>query len=344
MDLVHGLLLRAPAGVERWPDWPLYGLESNLVPAAEDGIRRGDAMALATLVRVDGSSPRRVGSEMLITSAGSAHGYVSGGCVEAAVASEALECLRDGRPRTLHYGQGSPFFDIQLTCGGSIYVFVRRLEDPAWWVRQIRLAQDRRCPTFVVTDLTDGTMWQASTHVRSTNVTFVKRYDPQTRLVLVGSDPVTMATAILAGTIGIETLLWRPNGPPDPPCGVSLAGYFTHPAAEGLGPISLDRFTALYCLTHDMHLDVAILRAALDSDSFCVGVLGSRLKHTLRAQRLAEVGLQAEQVARLRSPAGLQIGADDPFGIGLSILAEVVAARNERSGDRTPYCGNRLVV
>jgi xanthine dehydrogenase accessory factor len=312
--------------MSRWPDWPLYGLENDLLPAAEACLARTEPFALATLIRIEGSSPRPLGAEMLVSASGEAHGYVSGGCVEAAVAREALACLQDGKPRLLDYGQGSETIDIQLSCGGRIHILVRAVTDPEWWVSRLREVRFGRRPLHVRTELATGCMYAVEDPV-AIEGSFVKRYTPAVRLVLVGADPVTMATAMLADAVGMEVVLWRPNGPAAPPAELPLHGYLASAVSEGLRALPLDADAALYCLSHDMAQDVDILRHALASDAFCVGVLGSRSKRALRQQALREAGATDAQLTRLRSPAGISISASSPQEIALSILAEVVACR-----------------
>lgn len=314
--------------MNNWPNWPFYGLENDLLQAAEACLARGERFALATLVRIEGSSPRPLGSEMLITSAGEVHGYVSGGCVEAAVAQQAMGCLADGRPRLLDYGQGSEIIDIQLTCGGRINVLVRPVDEPEWWISQLRQVRLARRPLYVSNELSSGRM-QAVESCASADGRFVKRYEPPVRLVLVGSDPATLASAMLAGALGMEVVLWRPHGPSQPPPGLAVHAYLAAGVPEGLQMLALDAYTALYCLSHDLALDVRILQYALASEAFCVGVLGSRGKRTQRQQALRDAGVTEAQLARLNAPAGIAIGAKNPQEIALSILAQVVACRHD---------------
>src|ERR1700754_123626 len=95
-----------------WPVWPDYALVDDLLPPLREFAHDGP-VALATLVRTQGPSPRPLGSEMAVAADGRAAGYVSGGCVEAAVAGEAVIAMAEGQPRLLDYGVGSPVLDIQ---------------------------------------------------------------------------------------------------------------------------------------------------------------------------------------------------------------------------------------
>lgn len=85
----------------------------------------GDEVAVATVIKVEGSAPRPVGAAMAVSSGGELAGSVSGGCVESAVFEEAQEVLRTGRPKLLRYGiTDAMAWDVGLACGGTIEVFV----------------------------------------------------------------------------------------------------------------------------------------------------------------------------------------------------------------------------
>ncbi len=89
----------------------------------------GKGVALATVVSTWGSSPRPVGSQVVIDEAGNFVGSVSGGCIEGAVVHEAREIIREGGTRLLHYGVSDEMaWEVGLACGGEINVFVERLE------------------------------------------------------------------------------------------------------------------------------------------------------------------------------------------------------------------------
>ena len=89
---------------------------------------KGEAFALATVVKTWGSAPRQPGSAMMVAANMQVAGSVSGGCVEGAVVEEALQVLKSGQPKLLHYGVADELaWEVGLACGGSIDVFVERL-------------------------------------------------------------------------------------------------------------------------------------------------------------------------------------------------------------------------
>lgn len=90
---------------------------------------RGDNIALATVINTWGSSPRAPGAKMAVNQNGEMVGSVSGGCVEGAVVEEALQVLKTGQPKLLHYGVADETaWEVGLACGGKIEIFVERLD------------------------------------------------------------------------------------------------------------------------------------------------------------------------------------------------------------------------
>ncbi len=316
---------------QHWPDWPAYALVDDLLPTLQRWAAQGRRYALATLIEVQGSAPRPVGAEMAIAEDGEIAGYVSGGCVEAAVAAEALAALDDGQPRLLDYGAGSPVLDLQLSCGGRIRILVRAVGDGAAHAEQLRCARAARTPLCVATELVSGAMRYAALPVQADGLygsCFIKRYLPPLRLIVVGGDPVVLALLRLAPAFGLEIGLLRPRGPEryaddEPaPCFYDQRGI-----DAALAELKLDARCAVYTLSHDADTDHAVLVRALRSPAFCVGALGSRAKAEQRLRRLRAEGFDAAPLARLHTPAGLDIGARTPLEIALSILGQVVAER-----------------
>lgn len=103
-------------------------LSDEVLDQAASWLEQGDGVALATVVRTWGSSPRPVGSQLAINADGRFVGSVSGGCIEGAVVTDAIETIQDGEPRSLSFGVADDTaWEVGLACGGEIEVFVERL-------------------------------------------------------------------------------------------------------------------------------------------------------------------------------------------------------------------------
>ncbi len=107
----------------------MHDPDEALLRAARDWREAGRAVAIATVVTTWGSSPRPVGSQLVVDEAGTMLGSVSGGCIEGAVVEEALKTMRDGSPRLLDFGvSDEQAWEVGLACGGKVQVYVERVE------------------------------------------------------------------------------------------------------------------------------------------------------------------------------------------------------------------------
>ncbi|WP_207541049.1 XdhC family protein [Sabulicella rubraurantiaca] len=103
-------------------------MSEDILGTAENWLRAGERVALATVVETWGSSPRPAGSMLAVTDSGRLEGSVSGGCIEGAVAEVAREVMREGTPRLLDFGiSDEQAWEVGLACGGKLKVFVERL-------------------------------------------------------------------------------------------------------------------------------------------------------------------------------------------------------------------------
>jgi xanthine dehydrogenase accessory factor len=157
---------------------------------------------------------------------------------------------------------------------------------------------------------------------------FCEVYLPAPTLVMVGGVHIAIALAAQAKTLGYRTIVV------DPRRAFGSQERFPHVDQliqawpdEALAQIELNENTAVAMLTHDPKLDDPALLAALPSPAFYVGALGSRKTQDARRERLLAAGVDPALLSRLHGPIGLDIGAQTPEEIALSILAEVVAAR-----------------
>ncbi len=106
----------------------MLSTDSDILTKAESWAREGRGVALATVTETWGSAPRPVGSHLVIDADGNFLGSVSGGCVEGAVVSEAIDVIGDGKPRILEFGVADETaWQVGLSCGGRIKVYVERI-------------------------------------------------------------------------------------------------------------------------------------------------------------------------------------------------------------------------
>lgn len=164
---------------------------------------------------------------------------------------------------------------------------------------------------------------------------FVAVHAPPVRLVAVGAVHISQALAPMAGQLGLDLTVIDPRtafATPERFPNVRLVAEWPDVALPATG---LDAYTALLALTHDPKIDDPALVAALRADCAYVGALGSRKTHARRVVRLKDAGFGEDEIARIRAPIGLDIGAVSPAEIALSILAQVVATlRRERIAAR----------
>jgi len=278
--------------------------------------------ALVTVFDADGG-PRSVGAQMVVTD-DERWGFVSGGCIEAEVAIQARLTLADGQPRHLVYGQGSPWIDTRLPCGGRLDLLAERIapDDPAVGAL-IEAYEQRQTVRYASDGLQRRCTAPAETAEGSWSVDHV--FTPTQRLIVFGSDPIALAIALLAGELGWSSVIVSTDGPPHPPA-PSVAHRRDHPAAA-LASLAPDPQTAIAVATHDADYDERAVLAALATQAGYIGVLGARRRIPDRLERLRGRGVTDEEIARLRMPIGLPLGAATPREIAVSVTAQIIAAR-----------------
>ena len=291
----------------------------------------GDPVAIATVVETWGSSPRPLGSKMLVGRSGRMAGSVSNGCIEGAVFEEAQEVLASGRPRLVEYGVADDVaFEVGLACGGHIEVFIQ----PASEVHDeaLRLLAEER-PFALTTDLNSG----RTELVRQMPLTelptrdgdrFEEPFARPAHMIIVGAIHIAIPLHRLAKVMGYRVTV------------VDARAQFATPERfpeadellvrwpdEALAGMPIDRSTALVILTHDPKFDLPALRASLPTGAGYIGAIGSRKTNQNRFDALRAEGFTDEQLARVHGPIGLDLGGRGAEETALGIMAEVTATR-----------------
>jgi xanthine dehydrogenase accessory factor len=301
-----------------------------------DGTRRGLAGALITIVGTDGGAPRAPGSHMAVLVDGSYCGYLSGGCVEAAIAGEALEVLRTGKDAVLRFGLGSPFIDVRLPCGGGIDLHVH--VNPAPFVIDGVLKALARREAFALelspragtselvpdAERRAGSGWE--------NGVFRRRYRPRTRLVMIGQGPEFEATLRLARGTDFELAAFSPDAH-----NLRFAADLGVSATQLVGTshsraLTADPWTAIVFMFHDHDWETVLMMQALESAAFYVGALGSHATHGIRCARLRDRGVGEAALVRIHGPIGLFGPTRDATSLAVSVLAQIVEERRALMG------------
>lgn len=152
---------------------------------------------------------------------------------------------------------------------------------------------------------------------------FVNIHNPPLRLVIIGAVHIAQSVIPIAQQLGYDVTVIDPRGAFA--TGARFPGIALHAEwpDEVIPQIGLDPRTALIALTHDPKIDDPALHAALKSDVFYIGALGSKKTQASRGERLKAAGFTEEQVARIHGPIGLNIGAKGAPEIAVSIMGEV---------------------
>jgi xanthine dehydrogenase accessory factor len=330
-------------------------------------------VAVATLVNTRGTTPRKEGAKMVVGEHGDILGSVTiGGCVDAQVLEESADVLATMRPRLLELNLGDEeAWEIGLTCGGTIEVFVEPLAvgdgdgNTALYAR-VRAHAARGGRGVVVTRLEGppgklvvlddgtqvGTLGEAflddrfaaeARVVLQDDVSktlflehvraFAEVFGPPALLLIVGGSHVAMPLIGLAKVVGYRTVVL--DGRP------RFATRERFPGAddvrvgipsEMVREYPLTGSAALVLVAHDYKYDLPVLQHALSTDVGYVGMLGSRRRGEAILKLLREDGVDEASLKRVRVPIGLDLGARSAPEIALAILAEIQAVRGGGSG------------
>ena len=324
-------------------------------------IESGQTFALATVVSARNPSPRGIGSVLAISEDGKQFiGSVSAGCIETEVIEMAVACVADGKTRWAEYGpsQGFPW-EVAFSCGGKIGVRVERFRHDAEIVRVLvdlheshgtgvwlsgegkqALMLEDGAITGDLVDWESGTIDQAKgimaagghTHevLESDSKVLLRLISQPYRLFIIGAGHISLSLVHFAKALNYQTIVIDPRE--------SFAQEERFETAPdhliqewpevAFSNIRLGPFDSVVMLTHDPKIDDQALEIALKSDAAYIGALGSKRSHEARLKRLAEKGFGEDELARMHGPVGLNIGSTTPAEIAISIIAEMVMAKN----------------
>ena len=299
--------------------------------------RAGEEIALATVVETWGSSPRPLGSKMVVTRSGKMAGSVSNGCIEGAVFEEAQKVLESGEPKLAAFGVADDVaFEVGLACGGHIEVFVQPLRKVH---EQLISTLKRNVPATLRTnlatgeaELTVGTPAGAELAHRDGDL-FVEPFRRPANLIIIGAIHIAIPLHRLAKLMGYRVTVVDARA--------KFATRERFPEAdelivawpdEAMSKLAIDNSTYVVVLTHDPKFDLPALRSVLTKDAGYIGAIGSRKTNQNRFDALRAEGFTEDQLSRVHGPIGLDLGGRGADETALGILAEITAVRFGGSG------------
>lgn len=302
-------------------------------------VRRGPGpFALATLVKVEGTSYRRPGARLLLDRQGPLRGALSGGCLEADLHARAQEVMAEGRPRRIQYdlrGDADLVWGTGSGCEGVLDILLEPIPAFPEWMGWVELAWAARTSLVLHTDLSETRL--ASRRLPGDADPEVAEdlwrevFEPPIALWVLGAGDDSRPLVRMAASLGwhVGVLDHRPAfARPDrfPEAHEVRAGQ----PAPLLSALPLDGRSAVVLMTHHYQKDLEGLRVLLPSSAGYLGLMGSRHRSAKLLAELAGEGLAHD--GRLHTPVGLDLGATEPEGIALAILAEIHAVLAGASG------------
>lgn len=246
--------------------------------------KNNESAALCTVVKSEGSTPRHMGSKMLVYPDGKFLGTVGGGEMESRVIKSALETLKSGDAQTLSYTMADPARGDPGVCGGTVEVFVEPILPPA-------------------------------------------------TIVIIGAGHVGKAVVHLAKWLGFRVAVSDDRAEFCNPDSVPGAdAYYPVEMGKLSEELKINKQTYIVITSRGSAIDARGLPKLLESQPAYVGVIGSRRRWLTTVKALKEKGVSEEKIAQVHSPMGLELNAETPEEIAVSIIAEVLMIKAKGTG------------
>lgn len=316
----------------------MVSIDLLVLRTARDWLQAGHRVLLATVARTWGSSPRPVGSMMALRSDGRVVGSVSGGCIEDDLIHRYTTAyggpgLPDSTPQRVRYGvTADEAHRFGLPCGGTLELILEF--SPSWQ----SLAQ-------LLEQLDSGQLVRRQLDLHSGAATLLPSAAPEQfsvdgehmastlgpgyRLLLIGAGALAEYLATMALFNGFRVSVCDPR--PEYIDGWNVAGVecLVGMPDDVVRDFAPDVRTCIVAVSHDPKLDDLALLEALHGPAFYIGAIGSRRNSQQRRARLIEhFGESDASLARLHGPIGIYIGSKTPAEIAVSVMAEILAAKN----------------
>ena len=314
----------------------------HIVTECERAKKQGIKAVLATVVALDGSSYRRPGVRMLLLENGKMVGAVSGGCVEKEVFRQAESVFTSGISKVMTYDGR-----YRLGCEGILYILLERMDLSPEGLEQFKLTLKKRSSfrmeSFFEKDYTedqslgsrfilDGNPYPLQQNLQPDpkRKVFTQELNPCFRLVIIGGEHDAVQLCSFAAMSGWEVIVVV--HPKEEKKLEDFPGAVEILPSEDV-PLSLDQETAVVVMTHSYAKDIRYLLALQDKTTAYLGLLGPAKRREKLFNELMERNdaIHPDFLEHIHGPAGLDIGAETPQEIAISILSEILAVMNSKT-------------
>ncbi|WP_198144909.1 XdhC family protein [Pseudorhodobacter aquimaris] len=286
--------------------------------------RRRFRGVLALVTATAGPSYRAVGASMIFTEDGLRIGSLSSGCIENDLALHAAEVRTSGNAKTITYGAGSPYVDIQLPCGGALEILLIAQPSETELDLILDVLRKRTATKITISKRTGSMLLSTADETIADRDRFNLTLTPPLRFCVFGSGPEARYFVQLTQVLGYEGQFASPDQ--DALSTFSRHGWDAIALCTPACPpeIQLDQYTAAVLFFHDHEWEAPLLRNILRSDAFYIGAQGSKAASKARLLELEAMGVSAQQQKRIVGPVGLIPSTRDPQTLAVSVLAEIL--------------------
>ena len=297
--------------------------------------RGGTGTVLALLTATHGPAYRNPGAAMAIFPDGHYVGAITSGCIEADLVLHAQEVRAGGQPKHLRYGEGSPFIDMRLPCGGAVEICLVRIQDHHILADLAAARRARKAVSLRISAegrFSLGDWRETGADGQDFNVGF----RPPLRFVVFGAGPEASLFASLTRSLGYEQLLVSHEDTSLNAARALGCQVMKITKVTDLETLKIDADCATVLFYHDHDYEPAVLNYLLTTPAFYIGAQGSRSTQRTRLMRLAEMGVSASAMARVRGPIGLIPSSRDPRTLAVSVLAEIIGHADMARAEQAP--------
>ncbi|KAF0091137.1 MAG: pucA [Fusobacteria bacterium] len=289
-----------------------------------------EEMVLVTIIDTRGSAPRHAGSKMLVTKSGIIEGTVGGGPGEYESMLEAQKILKNKKFLLMNITRlGDNPKDLLMICGGINQLMLQYIDNQAreTLLKTLEL-NNKGYITKLRTNLANGQIDIVELDEKDEEGYFYDIIEPMNNLLILGGGYVGYAIYELADILGFEVTIFddRPE----------FANKKRFPKAVGLGAgdfsnmlntYNFNSYTYVTVVTRGHLQDAECVKGVIKKENKYIGLIGSKRKISLIFEDLKESGYSQEEINKLHAPVGLDIGAETPEEIAVSIMAEIIGVK-----------------